>query len=232
MFFNFILQITLDTSQAAVEKPSADLQNTVSLIDIALKGGWIMVILLILSVLAIFVFVNRMLLLGKAKKNPTALLDNIKAAVKAGDLEQARSFCQKEDTPASRMIMAGLNNITSSLKTIEVAIENVGKLEIYRLEKNVSVLATISGAAPMIGFFGTVLGMIQAFIAISQEEGSVSPKLLSSGIYEAMVTTAGGLFVGIIAYICYNYLVRQISNVVYNVELTSIEFLNLLQHTE
>lgn len=232
MFSNFILQITLDSSQATVQNPTLDAQNTVSLIDIALKGGWIMVILAILSLIAIFVFVNRMLLLRKAQKNPTELLDNIKASVKAGDLEKARLFCRREDTPASRMIMAGLNNITSSLKTIEVAIENVGKIEIYRLEKNVSVLATISGAAPMIGFFGTVLGMIQAFIAISQEEGSVSPKLLSSGIYEAMVTTAGGLFVGIIAYICYNYLVRQISNVVYNVEITSIEFLNLLQHTE
>ena len=112
---------------------------------------------------------------------------------------------------------------------IEAAIENVGKIEIYRLEKNISVLGTISGAAPMIGFFGTVIGMINAFIAISQEEGSVSPKLLSSGIYEAMITTAGGLFVGILAYICYNYLVRQVSEVIHKMEVTSIEFIDLLQ---
>ena len=232
MILTNILQISTDTTRTLSDETLLGTQNTVNVIDIAMKGGWIMVILLALSILAIYVFTNRILLLRKAMKNPEVILEKVKTAVKNGDLETATIVCRDEDTPAARMIMAGLNNITSSLKNIEAAIENVGKIEIYRLEKNVSILATISGAAPMIGFFGTVLGMIQAFISIAQEEGSVSPKLLSSGIYEAMVTTAGGLFVGIIAYICYNYIVRQISNVVYNVEITSIEFMNLLQNPE
>jgi biopolymer transport protein ExbB len=115
------------------------------------------------------------------------------------------------------------------LKNIEASIENVGKIEIYKLEKNLSFLATISGVAPMIGFLGTVTGMIQAFIAIAQEEGTVSPRLLSSGIYEAMITTASGLFVGIVAYLGYNYLVTRLQKLIYRMEYTSINFLDLLQ---
>jgi biopolymer transport protein ExbB len=115
------------------------------------------------------------------------------------------------------------------LKNIEASIENVGKLEIFRLEKNLSTLATISGAAPMMGFLGTVIGMVQAFIAISQQEGSVSPKLLSDGIYTAMVTTVAGLIVGIIAYLAYNYLVSRVQKVIHKMEYTSIDFVDLLQ---
>jgi biopolymer transport protein ExbB len=127
------------------------------------------------------------------------------------------------------MIEKGVTRIGSPLKNIEASIENVGKIEVYKLERNLPMLATISGAAPMIGFFGTVTGMIQAFIAIAQEEGSVSPKLLSSGIYEAMITTAAGLTVGILAYLCYNYLVAQVSKIVHKMEYNSIEFIDLLQ---
>ena len=118
------------------------------------------------------------------------------------------------------------------LKNIEASIENVGKIEIYKLEKNLSLLATISGAAPMIGFLGTVTGMIRAFMAIAQEEGTVSPKLLSSGIYEAMLTTAAGLFVGIIAYLGYNYLVTRVQKLIYKMEYTSINFMDLLQEPQ
>jgi biopolymer transport protein ExbB len=127
------------------------------------------------------------------------------------------------------MIEKGISRIGSPLKTIEAAIENVGKIEIYRLEKNLTLLATISGAAPMIGFLGTVTGMIQAFIAIAQEEGSVSPRLLSTGIYEAMITTATGLIVGILAYLGYNYLVSRLQKIVHQMEYTSIDFIDLLQ---
>jgi biopolymer transport protein ExbB len=127
------------------------------------------------------------------------------------------------------MIGKGLSRIGSPLKNIEVSIENVGRIEIYNLEKNLSLLATISGAAPMIGFLGTVTGMIRAFISIAQEEGAVSPKLLSAGIYEAMLTTAAGLFVGIIAYLGYNYLVTRVQKIVHNMEYTSIDFIDLLQ---
>ena len=127
------------------------------------------------------------------------------------------------------MIAKGVDRIGSPLKNIEVSIENVGKIEIYKLEKNLNLLATVSGAAPMIGFLGTVAGMIQAFIAIAQEEGMVSPKLLSEGIYEAMITTATGLVVGILAYLGYNYLVTQVSKLVHRMEYASIEFIELLQ---
>ena len=127
------------------------------------------------------------------------------------------------------MIEKGISRIGSPLKNIEASIENVAKIEIFRLEKNLSTLATISGVAPMMGFLGTVIGMVKAFISISQEEGSVSPKLLSDGIYTAMITTVAGLVVGIIAYLAYNYLVSRVQKVIHKMEYTSIDFVDLLQ---
>lgn len=203
--------------------------DSVPILDLVAEGGWVMIILGVLSIVAIYVFVERMSLIKKAQIAPEFLLEKVKAAVLDGDIERAKGVCLQNGTPMAKMLIQGLEHIGSSLKNIEVAIENTGKLELYRLEKNISILGTISGAAPMIGFFGTVLGMIKAFIAIAQEEGAVSPKLLASGIYEAMITTAGGLFVGIIAYVAYNYLVRQISDVVHRMEVTTIEFIDLLQ---
>ena len=156
-------------------------------------------------------------------------MDKIRTLVLDGKVEEAIRVCHKTDNPVGRMIEKGLQRLGNPLKNIEASIENVGKIEIYNLEKNLPVIATISGAAPMLGFFGTVTGMIQAFIAIAQEEGSVSPKLLSSGIYEAMITTATGLLIGIIAYIGYNYLISQVSKVIHKMEYNSIEFIDLLQ---
>jgi biopolymer transport protein ExbB len=182
-----------------------------------------------LFVLAIFIFVERIITLRKAEKSPKHLMDQIKILVQGGQVDKARILCQGETTPVANMIAKGLERIGSPLKNIEVAIENVGKIEIYKLEKNLNLLATVSGAAPMIGFLGTVAGMIRAFIGVAQEEGMVSPKLLSTGIYEAMITTAAGLVVGIIAYLGYNYLVSQVSKLVHNMEYTSIEFMDILQ---
>jgi biopolymer transport protein ExbB len=141
-------------------------------------------------------------------------------------------LCAQQDSPVGRMIQKGLYRIGSPLKNIEASIENVGKLEIFKLEKNLSSIATIAGAAPMMGFLGTVIGMVQAFIAIAQEEGSVSPKLLSSGIYTAMITTVAGLIVGIIAYLAYNFLVTRVQKVIHKMEYTSIEFIDLLQEPQ
>ncbi|HLU89163.1 MAG TPA: MotA/TolQ/ExbB proton channel family protein [Cyclobacteriaceae bacterium] len=203
--------------------------ETISLIDLLLKGGYMMIPLYALFILAIYIFVERMITLKKATKTPESMVDQVKMMVQGGNIEHAKMICQGENTPIANMIGKGLERIGSPLKNIEVAIENVGKIEIYKLEKNLSVLATISGAAPMIGFLGTVAGMIQAFIAIAQEEGMVSPKLLSSGIYEAMITTAAGLVVGIMAYLGYNYLVSQVSKLIHNMEYTTIEFIDLLQ---
>ena len=188
-----------------------------------------MIPLLLLSIAAIAIFVERMLTLKKADKAPKGLLEQVKSLVAQGNVEQAKMVCKQDNSPIAKMLEKGVSRIGSPLKNIEVSIENVGKIEIYRLEKNLSTLATISGAAPMIGFLGTVTGMIQAFIAIAQEEGSVSPKLLSEGIYEAMITTAVGLAVGIIAYLGYNYLVTQVQKVIHKMEYTSVEFIDLLQ---
>ncbi len=188
-----------------------------------------MIPIFVLSIVAVYIFVERIRTIGRASKMPIGFMDNIKRLVAGGDVSGARVICQQSDTPIGRMIGKGLSRIGSPLKNIEVSIENVGRIEIYNLEKNLSLLATISGAAPMIGFLGTVTGMIRAFIAIAQEEGAVSPKLLSGGIYEAMLTTAAGLFVGIIAYLGYNYLVTRVQKVVHTMEYTSIDFIDLLQ---
>ncbi|SEI90077.1 outer membrane transport energization protein ExbB [Cyclobacterium xiamenense] len=229
-----ILAQTLSTSdgQQAVDSlallegsGSAD----IGLLELLVKGGYMMIPLYLLFILAIFIFIERVITLKKASKTPKGMIDQVKMMVQSGNIEQAKLICQGEETPVAHMIAKGLERIGSPLKNIEVAIENVGKIEIYKLEKNLGLLATVSGAAPMIGFLGTVAGMIRAFIGVAQEEGMVSPKLLSTGIYEAMITTATGLVVGIVAYLGYNYLVTQVSKLIHNMEYTTIEFIDLLQ---
>lgn len=204
-------------------------KESIGLLDLLIKGGYMMIPLYILLVLAIFIFFEKLITLKKASKTSGHLMDQVKILVQSGQTDKARMLCSGENTPVANMIAKGIERIGSPLKNIEVSIENVGKIEIYKLEKNLGLLATVSGAAPMIGFLGTVTGMIQAFIAIAQEEGMVSPKLLSMGIYEAMITTAAGLVVGIVAYLGYNYLVTQVSKLVHNMEYTSVEFIDLLQ---
>ncbi len=219
-----LLQVTTATDSLVV-----DAQESVNLFDLLLQGGYVMIPLLLLSIAAIAIFVERVMTIKKATKTPPGLLSQVKSLVIEGRVNDAKSLCTQSNTPIAKMLEKGISRIGSPLKNIEVSIENVGKIEIYRLEKNLSLLATISGAAPMIGFLGTVTGMIQAFIAIAQEEGSVSPKLLSAGIYEAMITTAVGLSVGIVAYLGYNYLVTQVQKIIHKMEFTSVEFIDLLQ---
>ncbi|MDQ3536870.1 MAG: MotA/TolQ/ExbB proton channel family protein [Bacteroidota bacterium] len=221
-----LLQLTTTTP---VETATSANPEAVSVMDLIFAGGFVMIPLFLLSILAIYIFVERVLTIRRAAGTPIQFTDKIRNLVLNGDITGARMVCAQTDTPISKMIEKGISRIGSPLKTIEVAIENVGRIEIYKLEKNLSLMATIAGAAPMIGFLGTVTGMIQAFIAIAQEEGSVSPKLLSSGIYEAMITTAAGLLVGIVAYLGYNYLVSQVQKVVHKMEYNSIDFIDLLQ---
>ncbi len=197
-----------------------------------MAGGWAMIPLLLLSLAAVYIFFERYLTLKKAAKNPDGFSDRIKSMVLAGDINGARMLCAQTNTPVSRMLGKGVSRIGNPLKNIETSIENVGKIEISRLERNLAALATIAGAAPMLGFLGTVTGMIQAFIAIAQAEGSVSPQLLSAGIYQAMVTTATGLMIGLPAYVGYNYLVSKIDNIVHAMEYSSIEFIDLLQEPQ
>ncbi len=203
--------------------------QAISFIDLAMAGGPLMIPLVICSVIAIYIFVERLRTINRANVSSDSFMGKIKELVVKGDINGAKILCAQYDTPVARMIEKGVTRIGSPLKNIEAAIENVGKIEVFRLEKNLSVLATIAGAAPMIGFLGTVIGMVSAFIAIAQEEGSVSPKLLADGIYTAMVTTVAGLIVGIIAYLGYNYLVTRVSKVVHRMEYSSIEFIDLLQ---
>lgn len=203
--------------------------ESISLLELLFNGGIMMIPILVLWMLAIYVFVERLMTLRKAGQTPDDFKDRIRQLVVGGDIQGARMMCVQTDTPAARMIEKGVSKIGSTLKNIEVSIENLGKIEIYKLEKNLNLLATIAGAAPMIGFLGTVAGMIQAFMAVAQEEGAVSPKLLSGGIYEALITTAAGLVVGIMAYLGYNYLVGKVSKVIHTMEYNAIEFVELLQ---
>jgi biopolymer transport protein ExbB len=222
--------LTTDSPVAADTLAPAESPNAaIGLMDLLIAGGYMMIPLYLLFILAIFIFVERLITLRKAAKTPKNLIDQVKMMVQGGDIQRAKMVCHGENTPVANMISKGLDRIGSPLKNIEVAIENVGKIEIYKLEKNLGLLATVSGAAPMIGFLGTVAGMIRAFIGVAQEEGMVSPKLLSTGIYEAMITTATGLVVGIIAYLGYNYLVGQVSKLIHSMEYTTIEFIDLLQ---
>ena len=203
--------------------------STIQLIDIIFKGGIMMIPIFLLSLAAVYIFVERLRTLKQAIASPDEFMTQIKDLVLKGDLSAAKVVCAQSDTPMSRMIEKGLVRIGSSLKNIQASIENVGKIEIYRLEKNLSLLATIAGAAPMLGFLGTVMGMINAFMSIAQEECAVSPKMLSAGIYEAMVTTAAGLVVGVLAYLAYNYLITRMQKIIHSMEYSSIEFIELLQ---
>ena len=220
LFMTIFTQITTGTTAPA---------DAVSVLDLALKGGPIMIPIAICSVVAIYIFIERWMTINRADRSPESFMENIKNLVGKGDVSGARIICGQYDSPVARMIEKGLSRIGSPLKTIEASVENVAKIELFRLEKNLSVLATIAGAAPMMGFLGTVMGMVQAFISIAQEEGTISPKLLSNGIYEAMITTVAGLIVGIIAYLGYNYLVTRVSKLVHKMEYSAIEFIDLLQ---
>ena len=224
-----IVQITTSAADTLVTEGGG---NALTVLDLLSKGGFILFVILILSFVAVYVFVERYRTIKAASKTPDNVIDEIREKVIRGDIEGAKIQCAHVDSPIARMIEKGVSRIGSSLKNIEVSIENVGKIEIFRLEQNLSILATIAGAAPMLGFLGTVIGMIRAFIAIAQEEGTVSPKLLSQGIYEAMITTAAGLVVGILAYLAYNYLVTRVQNLVHKMEYNSLEFIDLLQEPQ
>lgn len=188
-----------------------------------------MVPLLLLFVLAIYIFLERYFTIKKASAENPTVMNKIKDYIKEGDLELALDLCQRTNTPITRLVEKGLTRIGNPLREIHAAVENVGSLQIYKLEKNLATLATISGAAPMIGFLGTVTGMIRAFYNLSKAGNNIDPGMLAGGIYEAMVTTAFGLAVGIIAYVGYNYLTSMVEKLVYRMEATSVEFIDLLQ---
>ena len=227
MLTTLLLQI--NTAPAIAAEGGSRPVEVLSIIDLTLKGGWVMIPIGILSIMAVYIIIERMLTLKKADKDPERFIEKIKSLIASGNISGALSQCQEFDTPFSRMIEKGITKIGTPLTNIEASVENVAKLEVFKLERNLSILATISGAGPMLGFFGTVTGMVQAFMAIAQVDGMVSPSLLASGMYEAMITTVGGLIVGIIAYVGYNYLVSRVDKIINKMEYSSIEFMELLQ---
>ena len=202
------------------------------LIDLITQGGplgiVIVGILLVLSVIALYIFIERYLTINRAGKIDQSFINNIRNSVQAGSIEGAKALCRSTDSPVARMVEKGLMRIGKPLSDIEASIENIGNLEIFKLEKNLSTLASIAGAAPMIGFFGTVTGMIIAFYKMASEQ-NVTPDVLAGGIYQALITTACGLAIGIVAFIGYNILVSRVEKVVYNMEQTTVEFMDLLQ---
>lgn len=223
------LSFLLFQAPEIAEEGTAVRQN---IFDIIFSGGifgiLIVTILFILSILAVYIFIERYLTITRASKIDENFISNIRAAVAAGNIEGAKGLCRSTDTPAARMIEKGLMRIGKPLKDIDAAIENVGNLEIFKLESNLSTLASVSGAAPMVGFLGTVTGMILAFYEMASQQ-NVTPSVLAGGIYQALITTAFGLVVGIISFVGYNYLVAKVEKVIFRMEKVTLDFMDLLQ---
>ena len=222
-----LLNILIQATNVAVASPEAE-EIRLSLWELAKEGGWIMIVLAIFSIIAVYIFSERFITINKASKRDDNFMNVIRECMIEGKLEEAKDLCKQTDTPISRMIEKGISRIGKPLNDIQTAIENVGNLEVSKLEKGVALIGMISGAAPMLGFLGTVTGMIRAFYDMSMAGNNIDIELLSAGIYEAMVTTVGGLFVGILAYIFYNIIVSKIDKVVNLLESKSIEFMDVL----
>ena len=235
-----VLQVGLDTAAAEVAENIAraaepamqaapqQVEQSYSLIQMAAKGGWLMIVLAILSVIAIYIFGKKWWMIHKAQQVDKNFMRDIRDYIHEGKTKSAVSLCQKYDSPVARLVEKGIERIGRPLSDIQTAVENMGNVEIARLEKGLPALATIAGGAPMLGFLGTVLGMVRAFFNMANAGNNVDISLLSGGIYEAMVTTVGGLIVGILAYFAYNYLTAQISNLVFKMENATVEFMDLL----
>lgn len=203
-----------------------------SILELASKGGWIMVVLAVLSVIAVYIFVERFLAIRNAGKDDKLFMNRIRDYIKSGDVKSAVNFCRVTNTAAARIIERGISRIGKPAAEIQTAIENTGNLEIAIMEKRLPVLATIAGGAPMIGFLGTVIGMVEAFWQMSNAGGNIDISLLSGGIYQAMITTVGGLVVGIIALFGYNYLVAKVDSVVNEIEAKSLTFMDIVSEEE
>ena len=231
-----LLQVGLDsaatemaqTAASAMQAAPQQVEQSYSLIQMAAKGGWLMIVLAILSVIAIYIFGKKWWMIHKAQHVDRNFMRDIRDYIHEGKVKSAISLCEKYDSPVARLVEKGIERIGRPLTDIQTAVENMGNVEIARLEKGLPTLATISGGAPMIGFLGTVLGMVQAFFNMANAGNNIDITLLSSGIYTAMITTVGGLIVGILAYFGYNYLTAQISDLMFKMESATIDFMDLL----
>ena len=226
MLFN-LLQAAADSAALSQMAPAQE-EMKLSLIELASKGGWLMIVLLLLSFVAIYIFGSKWWLIRKAGQINRNFMRDIRDLIHDGKIKSALELCRRYNSPVARLVEKGIERIGRPLQDIQTAVENTGSVEVARLEKGLPMLATIAGGAPMIGFLGTVTGMISAFFNMSVAGNNIDITLLSGGIYEAMVTTVGGLFVGIIAYFGYNFLTSQISDLVFKMERATIEFVDML----
>lgn len=225
------LQVTLtqmltdSTSQGVVDVVATNSQtDSINLIDMAMKGGWIMLVLLLLSMISLYILINRIIVFKRAEVSDPNFMARITDYIKSGEVKSAVIYCQASNTPLSRIVEKGLRFLGKPRSDIHTSMENAANVEMARIEKGLSAMSTIASAAPMIGFLGTVIGMVRAFWAMSNAGNNIDVSLLSGGIYEAMITTVGGLVVGILALFAYNYLVARVDKIANEMESFIQEF--------
>ena len=229
----FQIQTDMDTMMTAAQDSLAvmeqPIEESINLFTMAQYGGWIMIVLLLLLAFALYLFVERLVVLTKATREDKTFMNRIRDFIKEGNIDSATKLCKRTNTPSARMVEKGITRIGRPMQDVQVAIENVGNLEVSTLEKGLVLMATIAAGAPMLGFLGTVLGMVQTFYNMAQNaSGVIEISSLSEGMYQAMVTTVGGLIVGILAMFAYNFLVSRIDRVVRQLESRTMEFMDLL----
>jgi biopolymer transport protein ExbB len=237
MIYGLLLQIVqggdsgaaAQAPAAAAVPPSVPVQETITLWELTLKGGPIMVPIAILFIIAVYITIERYISIKKSSKDDTNFMNSIRDFIVNGNIDAAKALCKNTQSPVARMIEKGISRIGKPLDDIEKSIENVGNIEVVKLEKGLSVVATAASAAPMLGFLGTVTGMIRAFYNMASAGKQIEIGLLSEGMYQAMVTTVAGLIVGIFALVAYNTLTGMVQKIVFKMEHSSIEFMDLLQ---
>ncbi len=220
-FLQFIVQELPSAAQPAVAE-------RLTLLDFAIKGGWVMIPIFILFLVATYIFIERFYVIKRATREDANFMNRIKDYIHDGKVDAAMALCKSTDSPSARMIEKGISRLGRPLQDISTAVENVGKLEISKLERGFPTLATIAGAEPMLGFLGTVIGMVQSFYNMEQAGNNIDVSMMSGGIYTALITTVAGLIVGILGYFAYNTLVVRVERVVFNLEATNTEFLDIL----
>lgn len=227
-------QAVADTLAGAnpVLTPVASGEPEMNLWDMACKGGWIMIVLTVMSVIAFYVFFERAFAIRKASKDDPLFMDRIRDYIKTGEIKSAINYCRMVNTPSARMIEKGITRMGRPVSDVQAAIENTGNIEVAKLENGLAIIATVSSGAPMLGFLGTVTGMVRAFWNMANAGNNIDITLLSGGIYEAMITTVGGLIVGIAAMFAYNHLVYRVDKVVSQMEARTMAFMDLLNEPD
>ena len=223
-----LLQSELEGAVSAEAAQVIPQEQSFSLIQMASKGGWLMIVLVLLSIAAIYIFGKKWWMISRANKIDKNFMRDIRDYIHEGKIKSAAMLCQRYDSPIARLVEKGIERIGRPLGDIQTSVENTGNVEVARLERGLPFLATIAGGAPMIGFLGTVIGLVQAFFDMANAGNNIDITLLSNGIYTAMITTVGGLIVGILAYFGYNYLTSRISDLVFRMESATIDFMDLL----